>query len=498
MSIMKRAIVVGAGIGGLATAIRLQHQGFQTTVLEKNEQPGGRCNTWQQDGFTFDTGPSILLMPDSLRELFSSVGREMGDYLDMVRLPFNYRITFGDGSTLDISSDEAAMRRQLEAIEPGAGAQYLRFLEDAGYKYHTARRRFTDRNFRSWAEFLTLENLYYLIRANALIKLDTFVTRYFKDPRIRIALTFQTMYLGLSPADAPAIYSLLPYTELVEGIWYPMGGVYQIPLAMVKLLGELGGELRTSCAVDEVIVRKGRAAGVRLAGGEELAADVVICNADLPYSYRSIVPPAFRKPFENGALDRMRYGCSAFMLYLGVDRQYTHLFHHNVYLANDTERNFEQIFKQRRLPDDPSFYIHCAARTDPSVAPPGGDTVYVLVPVPHMNPNVNWEVEGPRFRDLVLDKVEALAAPEIRKHIKVERMVTPNDWAESYNLRYGATFGISHDFFQVGYLRPRNKAAALDRLYFVGASTVPGGGVPMVFISSKLVAERVKEEVGTA
>lgn len=495
---MKQAIVVGAGLGGLATAVRLQHQGFQTTVLEKNERPGGRCDIWESEGFTFDTGPSILLMVDALRELFASVGRDIRDYLDLVRLPFNYRIRFGDGSMLDVSNDELAMRRQLDAMEPGAGDAYARFLQDAGYKYRTARRQFTDRNFRSWGEFLTLPNLYYLLRSNALTKLDRFAGRYFSDPRIRMAFTFQTMYLGLSPTDAPAIYSLLPYTEIVDGIWYPMGGMYRIPQALARLLQELGGELRTECSVEEVTVRKGAASGVRLADGTELAADLVVCNADLPQSYRTLVPPAFRAPFENGKLERLRYGCSAFMLYLGVDRVYDHLFHHNVFLSTDTERNFRQIFREERLPDDPSFYIHCASRTDPSVAPAGCDTVYVLVPVPHMSRNINWAVEGERFRALVLDRVEALAAPAIKKHIRVERMVTPADWASTYNLRHGATFGISHDFFQVGYLRPRNKAAALDRLYFVGASTVPGGGVPMVFLSSKLVAERVGQEVGTA
>lgn len=495
---MKKAIIVGAGLGGLATAVRLQHQGFQTIILEKNSRVGGRCDIWQQDGFTFDTGPSILLMPDVFHELFRSVGRELRDYIDLIRLPFNYRVTFGDGTSLDVSCDDFAMRRQLDAMEPGAGAQYLRFLEDAGYKYRTARQRFTDRNFRTWAEFLTPLNFCYLLRVNALVKLSDFVARYFTDPRIQISLTFQTMYLGLAPRDAPAIYSLLPYTELVEGIWYPMGGVYQIPMALQTLLAELGGEVRTGCTVEEVLVRRRRASGVRLASGEELQADVVICNADLPQSYRSIVPPAFRAPYENGALDRLRYGCSAFMLYLGVDRVYDHLFHHNVYLAADVERNFEQIFREERLPDDPSFYVHCAARTDPNVAPAGSDAIYVLAPVPHLGPNVDWAVQGQCFRERVLDRVEALAAPGIRRHIKVERMITPADWSCTYNLRHGATFGLSHDFFQVGYMRPRNKAAGLGNLYFVGAGTVPGGGVPMVFIGSKLVAERVQQEVGPA
>ncbi|HWE63937.1 MAG TPA: phytoene desaturase family protein, partial [Chloroflexota bacterium] len=438
------------------------------------------------------------LMVDALRELFSAVGRAIDDYLDLVRLPFNYRIRFGDGSLLDVSNDQAAMRRQLDAFEPGAGEAYLRYLEDAGQKYRVSRRRFTDRNFRSWAAFLTPINLYYLLRVQALHRLAPFAARYFTDPRLRIAFTFQTMYLGLSPADAPAIYSLLPYTELLDGIWYPMGGMYSIPLALARLLEDLGGEIRLQCPVEEVAVRQRRATGVRLTDGSTLRADVVVCNADLPHSYRTLVPPGFRKPYEHDRLDRLRYGCSAFMLYLGVDTVYDQLFHHNVFLSARPEHNFDQIFKQGRLPDDPSFYVHCAARTDPAMAPSGCDTVYILVPVPPLTGGVDWQVEGPRFRERVLERVEAVAAPRIREHIVVERMITPVDWARGYNLRHGATFGLSHDLLQVGYLRPRNKAAALDRLYFVGASTVPGGGVPMVFIGSRLVAERIAQEVARA
>lgn len=493
---MKRAIVIGAGLGGLATAVRLQRQGYKVTVLEKNATAGGRCNIYTEAGFSFDTGPSILLMVDTLRELFASAGRDIREYLDLIRLPFNYRIRFDDGTHLDLSGDEADLCRQLDAIEPGAGAQYRRFLADAEYKYRVSRQRFTDRNFRKWSEFYTPANLYYVLRLNALTSLTKFVSRYFNDPRIRIAFTFQTMYLGLSPADAPAIYSLLPYTEIRDGIWYPLGGMYSIPRALVRLLEELGGELRLECEAQEIVARNGRACGVRLRSGAELEADVVICNADLPHSYRSLVPPQFRGQYTDARLDRLRYGCSAFMLYLGVDTVYDGLFHHNVFLARDTDKNFDEIFKQQRLPSDPSFYIHCATRTDPALAPPGSDTVYVLVPVPRLHEGMDWSTEGPRYRELVLDRVESLAAPGIRKHIVVEKMVTPADWADSYHLRHGATFGLAHDFFQVGYMRPANKAAALDRLYFVGAGTVPGGGVPMVIIGARLVARRIRQELG--
>jgi len=493
---MPEAIVIGAGLGGLAAAARLQHQGYQVTVLEKNDGPGGRCDRFAAAGYTFDTGPTILLMVDVLRDLFHAVGRDIHAYLNLVRLPFNYRVRFGDGTTLDVSSDDAAMRGQLEAIEPGAGRAYSRFLEDAAYKYTVARRRFTDRAYRNWAEFLSPLNLYYFLGTRALVPMERFVGRYFRDPRLRLAFSFQTMYLGLSPRDAPAIYSLLPYTELHGGIWFPMGGMYTIPLALARLVADLGGEVRYNHPVEEVVVRAGKAVGVRLTGGEELAADLVVCNADLPQSYATLIPDSARAPFNAKRLDRLRYGSSAFMLYLGVDTVYDHLFHHNVFLSSDPERNFSDIFRRGRLSEDPSFYVHCPARTDPSLAPPGGDALYVLVPVPHLDSGVDWRLEGPRFRERVLDRVGELAAPGILTHLVVERMVTPLDWASLYALRHGATFGLAHDFFQVGMMRPANKAKAVDRLYFVGAGTVPGGGVPMVMIGARLVVERVAREVG--
>jgi phytoene desaturase len=271
--------------------------------------------------------------------------------------------------------------------------------------------------------------------------------------------------------------------------------MYEIPLALARLLGEFGGEVRTGALVEEIMVRGDRVAGVRLAGGTTLAADVVVCNADLPYSYRTLVPERYRAPYQHGRLDRLRHGCSAFMLYLGVDRRYEQLFHHNVFLSRDPADNFADIFQRFRLPSDPSFYVHCGARTDPGVASPGRDALFILAPVPHLHPGIDWVTEAPRYRELMLDRLEAVAAPEVRRHIVAERMVTPVEWGAQYNLYHGATFGLSHDFFQVGYMRPRNKAAALEGLYFAGASTVPGGGVPMVLISSRLVAQRVQREV---
>lgn len=491
------AIVIGAGLGGLSTAIRLAHSGVSTRVLEKNASPGGRCNVWTEQGFTFDTGPTLLLMRDVLDDLFASVGRRLEDYLDLVRVRPNYRITFGDGTVLEVSDDRAAMIAQLERIEPGAGQRYGHFLNDAGFKYRVARRQFVERNFRHLFEFITPANLYYLFKTNTLHRLFPFSRRFFRDERLRIAFSFQTMYLGISPYDAPAVYSLLPYTEIAEGIWFPRGGMYQIVRALLRLADELGVRIDTETEVTEILESQGRASGVRLSDGRTYTADVVVCNADLPYGYRHLVPRGYGKAYRKGRLDRLRYGSSSFMMYLGTDKGYPQLLHHNVFLSPDVKGNFADIFQRRVVSDRPSFYINCPTRTDPSLAPEGGDNIYILVPVPHLTLAVDWERETARLRHSVLTRLAELGITDLSEHIVLERSFTPIDYKDTYNLARGATFGIAHDFFQVGYMRPANKANDLDRLYFVGASTVPGGGVPMVIIGSRLVHERIMAEVVT-
>jgi phytoene desaturase len=490
-----RTVIIGAGAGGLATAIRLQAAGHQVTVLERNTTVGGRANRWQCEGFRFDTGPTLLLMPDVYHELFHSAGRELSEYVDLVQVRPNYRITFGDGVAFDASTDLSALAQALDRIEPGADRRLRPFLRDAGYKYRIARERFISRNFLTGAQFATPRNLVELFRTGALRNLFRYAGRFFHDERLRLAFTFQTMYLGISPLSAPAIYALLPYTELAEGIWYPRGGVYELMLAMRRLAEELGAEVRTGAQVESLDITENRVRGVRLADGSTVAADVVVANADLPYAYRALVPERLRPDFSDRRLSGMRYTASAYMLYLGVDRRYEQLLHHNVFFARDYRANFDAIFKTHTLPDQPSLYVNAPAATDPSVAPPGCEALYVLVPVPHLKRRViDWRREEPAFRRVVIDRLEALGLTDLRRRIVVERAVTPLDWRQMYNLAYGSAFGLAHDILQVGYLRPGNRAKRLTNLYFVGASTVPGTGVPLVILGSRLVAERILSE----
>jgi phytoene desaturase len=318
------------------------------------------------------------------------------------------------------------------------------------------------------------------------------VSRYFADERLRAALSFQTMYLGISPFDAPAVYGLLPFTELAHGIWYPDGGLHEIPRALARIAEDLGAAIHYDAAVRRIDVEGGRATGCTLADGRRIAADVVLCNADLPWAYRNLIAPDASRL--RGA-ERLRYTSSAYMMYLGTRQAFPTLVHHNVFFGRDFRGSFEDLFRNHRVPADPSFYVNVAARTDASVAPAGRDGVYVLVPVPHGDARLDWKAEGARLRAHVLARLAACGA-DLRQAIEFERHVTPDDWAADLNLERGAAFGLSHDFFQVGVFRPANQDSRVRNLFFVGASTQPGTGLPMVLLSARLATERILAMAG--
>lgn len=485
--------LIGAGVGGLSAAARLAAHGFAVEVFERNAGPGGRCGRLEADGYAFDTGPTLLLMPEVLEETFAACGRQAGDYLSLVRCDPNYRIHFRDGSAITFSTELVEMGAELERIEPGSFSRYLAFLAQGKVQYQTSLDRFVGRNFDHLGQFLTPANLRHVFAVRAHRKMYGEVSRFFRDPRLRAALSFQTMYLGISPYDSPAVYGLLPFTELAVGIWYPRGGMYQLPLALERLARELGVAVHYRSGVRKILVEGGRATGLLLDDGRRVAADVVLCNADLPWAYRNLLDAG---DTTLPRADRLRYTSSAFMLYLGLSRQYPQLLHHNVFFGADYRGSFEDIFRRFRVPADPSFYVNVSARTDPAVAPRGTDGVYVLVPVPHRHADLEWRDEGPRLRARVFERLAAIGCDDLERRIVVERQCTPDDWAQELNLERGAAFGLSHDFFQVGPFRPANQDRRLRNLFFVGASTQPGTGLPMVMLSARLVAERIVRHAG--
>ena len=493
MSSHPTALVIGAGIGGIATAARLACRGYQVIVVEKNGKPGGRCDQLVRDGHRFDIGPTLFLMPEVFAETYAALGERMEDHLDLRRIDPTYRIRFDDDTELALTSDLNAMREQIEAIEPGSLGGLLRYLAEGGLHYHVSLERFVGRNFYGLLDYFSLQNLPLLFQLKALKKHYDNVGNYFRHPHLKAAFTFQNMYLGISPYDALATYSLIQYTELANGVWFPTGGLYRVIETLEKIAQARGVQFLYYTSVKQIQVESNRATSVLLQDGSRLDADVIVTNADLPYAYRNLLPD--RR--EARRLERLKYTSSAIMFYWGVDTVYPQLGTHNVFLSGDYRASFDRIFKDKTLPDEPSFYVHAPARADAAAAPAGQDTLMVLVPVGHLegDANQNWGALQARARAAVLERLAKMGIRELEQHLKFEVSYTPQDWQTRYNLAKGAAFGLSHNFMQVGYLRPQNRHPRYRNLYFAGGSTHPGTGLPLVLISARLTTERILKEV---
>ncbi len=485
----QKVIVIGAGIGGIAASARLAKAGCQVTVIEKNSAPGGRVNQIVRDGHRFDTGPTLYLMPEIFEETYRALGTTVQNHLDLRRIDPTYRINWDDGSELALTSDLINLQSQLEEMEPGSFGGLLNYLAEGNRHYHVSLEKFIGRNFLNIFEYFNLKNLPLIFQAKALVKHYANASRYFHHPRLRAAFTFQDMYLGVSPFDALATYSLLQYTELADGVWYPMGGFYSVIKDMVSIAENLGVEFIYNRPARKINVDGRRATSIVLEDGEEIRGDVILANADLPYVYRSLLPD----PQQSQKLQKLKYTCSTIMFYWGVDKQFPEIGHHNVFLSDDYAGSFDQIFNQHTLPKDPSFYIHAPTRTDLSAAPEGQDSLFVLIPVSHIDESnrSNWDRLVDISRKSVINRLEQKGVKDLEKHLKFEIIYTPLNWENDYNLEKGSTFGLSHNFMQVGYFRPANRHRKWENLYFVGSSTHPGGGVPIALLSARLVTERI-------
>jgi len=488
------AIVIGAGIGGIATAGRLARNGYQVTVLEKNETPGGRANQIRRDGHRFDIGPTLFLMPEVWEETYAALGEKMSDHLDLKRIDPTYKVHFEDGLQLQLTSDIGKMQTQLEMVEKTAFTGFLNYIAEGSQHYKLSLEKFVGRNFFNIFEYFSLKNLPLIFKLKALAKHYANTGRFFKDERLKAAFTFQNMYLGLSPYDAPATYSLLQYTELAEGVWYPIGGLYRAIESLTEIAEKLGVNFIYNAPVKQLKVAGSKVEGVVLEDGREFNSDIFVGNADLPYIYKELLPEkaAAKK------LEKKLYTCSTIMFYWGVDKQYSQIAHHNVFLGGDYKDSFDRIFNDHDLPENPSFYVHAPTRTDASAAPEGQDTLYVLVPVGHLDEGQDWDARVAQARKSVMKRLtKEMGITDLDEHIKFEIVYQPQVWKERFNLEKGAAFGLSHNFWQVGYLRPQNRHAKYKNLYFTGASTHPGTGLPIVLLSARLTTERILKEMST-
>jgi phytoene desaturase len=486
------AVIIGAGIGGIATAIHLARQGMQVTVVEKNARPGGRCDHLVRDGHHFDTGPTLLVMPLVYEAEFKALGVSLHDVLELQRVDPTYHLVFDDNSQLALTSDMSVMREQLEAIETGSFDGFLRYLDEGCRHYSLAMDRLVNKDFRSATSFFNPDNLSLLFALKPLEHHYPHMSIYFDEPRLKAAFTFQDMYMGLSPFEAPATFSMMPYTELAHGVWYPKGGMYRIVEALMNIAHCAGVHFQFETAVTEINVSGDRVCGITLEGDRLLSADLVIANADLPYVYHDLLP----HDNQTEQLENKRYSCSVISFFWGVDKVYDQLGPHTLYLVDDYKGNFDDI-ENLKFPRHPSMYLHAPARLDPSMAPLNEDTLIAIVPVQHMSDDTDqdWKQIRESARQAVFTRLARAGITDLEAHIKIEMNYVPPSWQQRYNLVKGATHGLSHTLTQLGYLRPHNRHDKYHNLYFVGASTHPGTGVPTALIAARLVAERIKDEI---
>jgi phytoene desaturase len=491
----KTVAIVGAGPGGLAAAMLLAKAGLDVQVFERRSVVGGRTSPLGEGGFTFDLGPTFFLYPEILEQVFAACGLDVTDHLEMIRLDPHYRLTFGQGGTLTTTADPAAMEERVAALAPEDAKNVRRFLEDNRRKLAMFK-KFMQRPFLGWSDLfsLPLAGSLSLVRPWSSVWKD--LGRYFDDDRIRLTFTFQSKYLGMSPFSCPSVFSILSFLEYEYGIFHPKGGCSRVTRVMAEQAEALGARIALDEPVDSLLFDGRRAVGVRTKSGQEHRADAVVLNADFGHAMTTLIPDELRSRWTDGRLARKKFSCSTFMMYLGVDGSVPELDHHNIYLTTDYVRNLEEIEKLHVLSDNPSFYVQNACPTDPSLAPAGMSTLYVLFPVTHEHPNVDWSAERDRFRETAFRQLPKIGLDNIESRVRYERIVTPADWDSEYAVHLGATFNLAHSLDQLLHLRPRNRFEDLDSVYLVGGGTHPGTGLPVIFESARISSELLLDELG--
>ena len=494
---MKRKIVIiGSGFGGLAAAIRLQAKGMQVTLLEKNAKVGGHAYQLVKDGYTFDMGPSIITAPALIQRVFECAGRRMEDYLDLVKLDPFYRIYFHDGTSLDYTDDGEQMKRQMAQFSTKDADNYDRFMAHTRQLYDAV---ITDGLGATAFDLPTM--LGFLPRAlwlRAFMPAYDFVKRYFDDPRHRFTFSFHPLFIGGNPFRAPAVYLMIPYLEKTGGVWFCKSGMYHLVRALTDVLKQLGGIIETDAEVEQIIVENRCAKGV-IANEKFYEADGVVSNADLIHTYGELIQSEHRRKWSNKKLRQTQYSMSAFLLYLGVRKKYPQLKHHTLILSERYKGLITDIFDNKVLPDDFSMYLHIPSQTDPTMAPEGCESIYVLIPVPNLESGVNWEKMKKTYTNKVLTFLEDdFGLTDLTRSIEVLETFTPSDFKKQRNNHLGSAWGVEPKLTQTAYFRPNNRSEDIKNLYFVGASTHPGAGVPGVLLTAettiKLVAKDLIEE----
>lgn len=486
----KKVVIIGAGIGGLGTAGLFAKKGYDVTVLEKNEHAGGRANIFEAKGFRFDMGPSWYLAPDIFEHYFRLLGERVEDHLDLVRLTPSYRIFFQDDpERLDIHSDIELDGRTFDAIEPGSSEKLKKYLAQSAYQYEVATQHFMYKNYNTFFDFFNKRVMTEGQKLSVFSNMHNFVTRYFKTRKLQQVMEYTMVFLGTSPYEAPAIYNLMSHMDLDQGVFYPQGGFYELIKALVRVAEKNGAKVRTNAAVSEILVSNGKASGVRLENGEVFEADIVISNADYQFTETRLLPEK-AQTYEKKYWEKKVLAPSAFILYLGVKEKMPQLIHHNLLFSDDWRKNFDEIYEDPKLPNEPSLYVCAPSVTDPSVAPAEKENLFVLVPIAS-----GLEISEERkqeYADHVLERMEReMGLDGLRTKIEYMRIYTVDDFLKDYNSFKGTALGLAHTIWQTAIFRPNNRSKKANNLFYVGAGTNPGIGTQICLISAELVYKRV-------
>ena len=488
MASEKKIVIVGAGPGGLTAGMMLAHRGFHVTIYEKESQVGGRNGSLDFDGFSFDIGPTFLMMKFILDEVFEEAGYKADDRIAFTRLDPMYRLYFADGA-IDMVDDDTRMREEIARRFPGDEAGFDRFMTREKVRY--------DRMYpclqKSYDKFLTLFHPDFLKALPHLSLGHTMfqeLGQYYTHDKLKIGFTFQSKYLGMSPWSCPAAFMIIPYIEHAQGVWHVRGGLSEISRAMAKVVTENGGTIHLQTPVERLITEGRTVKGVQLRNGEKVPADTVIMNADFAYAMTELVTPGTLKKYSRASFNRRLFSCSTYMLYLGVDKVYD-LPHHSIVFSRDYNKYISDVADHRNVADDLSVYVRNASVTDPTLAPEGKSNIYCLVPVSNNRAGKDWKADG-KFRETVLRTImERTEMKDLDRHIVAERVLTPNDWQEKYNVFLGATFNLGHTLTQMLYFRPHNKFEELENCWLVGGGTHPGSGLPTIYESGRITANLI-------
>lgn len=493
---MSRTVnIIGAGPGGLATAMLLAQAGVRVRVLERLPVPGGRTSTISTpEGFKFDLGPTFFLYPRVLDEIFSTCGRDLREEVEMVRLDPQYRLIFGAGGELLATPDVARMETEVSRLSPADSGSFTRFMESNREKFQRFA-PFLEQPFQSWRDLAKPDLLKLMPMLKPWRSLDSELGTFFSDERIRLAFTFQSKYLGMSPFKCPSLFSILSFLEYEHGVFHPIGGCGAVSTAMARIAAEMGVDIRYGEQVESLEFAGKRITAVKTSRGT-YEGDATVVNADFARTMTRLVPDRIRRNWNDRKIASRRFSCSTFMLYLGIEGRYDDVAHHNIYLSEDYRENLADIERRHRLSRDPSMYVQNACVTDPTLAPRGMSTLYLLIPVTHRHPNVDWRREAAGYREVALDQMERIGIRGVRDRIRYEKMLTPDDWQDDYEIYRGATFNLAHGLGQMLHMRPHNRFEDVDGMYLVGGGTHPGSGLPVIYSSARITSDLLLGDLG--